>query len=190
MRNTIGLIGGLLLSAVLAGGASAQQFTMKISSPTINDVTQEWAKEFKAGVEARAGGRIKVEFYPASQLGQIPATVEGAAMGTIEVVAPATGFLVGLEPRFQVFDAPGLFADMAQGQKVLADKAVRARLATFGASKGLEPIAMWVHGPLMLVSHKAVHKTEDFKGQKIRVPRLPADDPTSAAGSADGRETI
>jgi C4-dicarboxylate-binding protein DctP len=143
---------------------------MKISSPTINDLTQEWAKEFKAGVDARSGGRIKIEFYPASQLGAIPATVEGTAMGTIEAVGPASGFLIGLEPRFQVFDAPGLFTDMAQAQRVFADPQVRARLATFGAVKGIEPIAIFAHGPLMLVSHKAIRRVEDFKGQKIRVP--------------------
>lgn len=152
------------------GGAAAQTFTMKLSSPTVNDVTQEWMKELKAGVEARSNGRIKVEIYPASQLGQIPATVEGAAMGTIEVTAPASGFIVGFEPRFQVLDAPGLFEDMAHAQRVFADPQVAARLATFGNSKGMEPIAIWPHGPLVLLSHKAIRKVDDFKGQKIRVP--------------------
>src|SRR5688572_18221506 len=71
--------------------AHAQTHTMKISSPTVNDLSQEWAKEFKAGIEARSGGKIKVEFYPANQLGPIPATVEGTAMGTIEAVVPASG---------------------------------------------------------------------------------------------------
>lgn len=170
MSNVFRLVCGLVLSCAISTSAVAQQFTMKISSPTINDVTQEWAKEFKAGLQARVGDRIKIEFYPASQLGQIPATVEGVTMGTIEAVAPASGFLIGLEPRFQVFDAPGLFADLAQAQRALADPAIRARLATFGSSKGIEPIAIWAHGPLMLVSHKAIRKVEDFKGQKIRVP--------------------
>jgi C4-dicarboxylate-binding protein DctP len=162
-----------LATALLAGlpaVASAQSFTMKLSSPTVNDTTQEWMKEFKAGVEARAGGRIKVEIYPANQLGQIPATVEGTALGTIEATAPASGFFVGFEPRFQVFDAPGLFQDMAHAQRVFADPQVRARLATFGNSKGMEPIAVLPHGPLMLLSHKAIRKVDDFKGQKIRVP--------------------
>ena len=36
-----------------------------------------------------AGGKIKVEIYPANQLGQIPATVEGVALGTIEAVSVA-----------------------------------------------------------------------------------------------------
>lgn len=162
-----------LLAAALIGltpmGASAQ-FTMKLSSPTVNDLSHEWMKEFKAGIEARTAGKIKVEIYPASQLGQIPATVEGTAMGTIEMVMPASGFLIGTEPRFQVFDAPGLFKDMAHAQRVFADDEVRKRLASFASAKGMEMIAAWPHGPIALLSHKAVRKVDDFKGQKIRVP--------------------
>ncbi len=111
MNRMLRAICGLVALVATAQSAPAQQFTMKISSPTVNDVMQEWARLFTAGVKARAGDKIKVEFYPANQLGQIPATVEGLAMGTIEVVGPASGFFIGLEPRFQVFDAPGLFKD-------------------------------------------------------------------------------
>ena len=161
-------IGAATLLSVTA--AQAQTHTMKISSPTVNDLSQEWAKEFKAGIEARAGGKIKVEFYPANQLGQIPATVEGTAMGTIEAVVPASGFFIGLEPRFQVFDAPGLFNDLPHAQRVFADPAVRKQLATLGNSKGIEPIAILAHGPLLLLSHKPIRAVADFKGQKIRVP--------------------
>jgi TRAP-type transport system periplasmic protein len=155
---------------LLAGVANAQQFTMKLSSPTINDAPHEWMKAFKAGVEQRSGGRIKVELYPASQLGQIPTTVDGVALGTIEFAMPAVGFLIGLEPRFQMFDAAGLFDSVEHGQKVLADPAVRARLASFGEAKGVEPLLMALNGPLMVVSHKPIRTVADFKGQKIRVP--------------------
>lgn len=161
-------IGVTALLSVTA--AQAQTHTMKISSPTVNDLSQEWAKEFKAGIEARSGGKIKVEYYPANQLGQIPATVEGTAMGTIEAVVPASGFFIGLEPRFQVFDAPGLFKDLPHAQRVFADPAVRKQLATLGNSKGVEPIAILAHGPLLLLSHKPIRAVADFKGQKIRVP--------------------
>src|SRR4051812_12300150 len=131
-----GLAAGLFL-VLATSAASAQQFTMKLSSPTVNDVVHEWMKAFKAGVEQRAGGRIKVEIYPANQLGQIPATVEGVALGTIEFTAPAVGFLIGLEPRFQVLDAAGLFDSVEHGQKVLTDPDIRRRLAGFGESKGV-----------------------------------------------------
>lgn len=159
-------LGALLFAA----SAHAQQYTMKLSTPTINDVTIEWMSAFKKGVESRSGGKIKVEIYPANQLGPIPRTVEGVALGTIEMTTPATGFFVGLEPRFVVFDAPGLFDDMRHAERVFADPEVRKRLATFGASKGVEPLITFVHGPLMLLSHKPVRTVADFAGQKIRVP--------------------
>jgi TRAP-type C4-dicarboxylate transport system substrate-binding protein len=160
----------LILAMLAFSPALAQTFTIKISSPTTNDITLEWMKAFKAGVETRAKGRIEVQMYPANQLGSIPQTVEGVAIGTIEVVAPATGFLIGLDPRFQIFDAAGLFDSMEHAQKVLSDPDVRKRLSTFGATKGVEIIAIYPHGPLMLLSHKPIRAAADFRGQKIRVP--------------------
>jgi len=161
---------GVAAACAFVAAAHAQQFTMRISSPTVNDATQEWAKVFKEGVEARSKGRIKVEFYPASQLGQIPATVEGVAMGTIQMSVPATGFLIGLEPRFAVFDAPGLFTSVEQGEKVLNDPEIRKRLSSFGAAKGVEPLITFLNGPLMVLAYKPIRTVADFKGQKIRVP--------------------
>ena len=170
-RTPVVNLAALLACAVLgASAAQAQQFTMKLSSPTINDVSHEWMKAFKTGVEGRTNGRVKVEIYPANQLGQIPRTVEGVVLGTIEFTAPAVGFFIGLEPRFQVLDAPGLFDSMEHGNRVFEDPEIRKRLATFGAGKGVEPLITFVHGPMGLVSHKAIRGLEDFKGQKIRVP--------------------
>jgi TRAP-type C4-dicarboxylate transport system substrate-binding protein len=156
--------------ALAAGSACAQQFTMKLSSPVINDVSHEWMKAMKAGVEGRTGGKVRVEVYPANQLGQLPATVEGVALGTIEVTMPAIGFLVGLEPRFQVLDAPGLFDSVEHAQRVFADPEVKKRLSTFGESKGIEPLVTFANGPMMLLTHKGVRSLGDFKGQKIRAP--------------------
>src|SRR3954452_16592281 len=165
-RLTIaGLVAGGLL-AVLP--ASAQQFTMKLSLPTINDVTYEYFKQIKAGIEQRSGGKIKVDIYPSNQLGQLPAVVEGVALGTIEAAASANGFWVSLEPRFQVLDAPGLFDDLVHGNKMLNDPDIRARMATWGADKGVEVLTHGLYSPLMILSHKAIRAVGDFQGQKIR----------------------
>lgn len=158
------------LAVALPLAAGAQSFTMKLSSPTINDTQHEYMKAFKAGVEARSGGRIKVEIYPANQLGQIPRTVEGVTMGTVELTAPAVGFFAGIEPRFEVLDMPGLFDDVRHAQRVFQDPEIRKRLSTFGAAKGIEPLYCFMNGPMMLVSNKGVRKLADLKGQKIRVP--------------------
>jgi C4-dicarboxylate-binding protein DctP len=160
---------GLLASGVLAAApAGAQQFTMKLSQPTINDVTYEYFKRIKAGIEQRSGGKIKVEIYPSNQLGQLPVVVEGVALGTIEAAASANGFWVSLEPRFQVLDAPGLFDDLIHGNKMLNDPDIRARMATWGADKGVEMLTPGLYSPLMILSHKAIRTIADFHGQKIR----------------------
>jgi TRAP-type transport system periplasmic protein len=172
MHSIIGRPAAVFAAAVaasmLATTASAQQFTMKLSSPTINDVTHEFYKTLKAGVEARAGGRLKLEIYPANQLGQLPAVVEGVALGTIEAGSAANGFWVSLEPRFQILDAPGLFDDVLHGYRVVNDPEIRKRLATFGADKGVEILAPSIYSPLMLLTHKGVRAVGDFQGQKIR----------------------
>ena len=160
----------ILTAGLLTTAASAQPFTMKISFPTINDVTHEFFKRFKAGVEQRSGGKIKAEIYPASQLGPIPAVVEGVALGTIEVGGAASGFFVSLEPRFQVFDAPGVFDDTQHAYKLLADPAIRARLATFGSNKGIELLVPGIFSQLAILTHKPARTVADFQGQKIRTP--------------------
>ncbi len=169
MRHTKSRIAALLATALLSGtAANAQQFTMKLSSPTINDSNHEWMKLFKAGVEERSKGKIKVEMYPANQLGQIPATVDGVALGTIEMTIPAIGFFIGIEPRFQTLETAGLFDSMAHGQKVFNDPAIRARMATFGEAKGVEPLFTMLHGELYIGAHKPIRSIEDFKGMKLR----------------------
>jgi TRAP-type C4-dicarboxylate transport system substrate-binding protein len=171
MRSLVGALGIALLLG--SASAAAQQFTMKVAAATINDVQHEWQKQFKAGVDARSGGRIKVELYPASQLGPIPRMVEGTALGTIECFVTATGFLVSLDPRFQVFDAAGLFDDAQQAKRVFTDENVRKRLFAYGQHKSLEPVAIFVHSPYALLSRKPVRRVEDLKALKIRTFSTP-----------------
>ena len=160
---------GLVLAAFAVAPAAAQRFTMKLSSPSAGDVTAEWMKALKAGVEARAGNRIRIEIHPAGRLGSIPATVEAVALGTIEATIPATGLLAGADPRFQVFDLPGIFDDLAHAQRVLADPEVVKLYSTFGQRNGVEALAVFAHGPSMVVSLKPIRSVADFSGQRLRV---------------------
>jgi len=159
-----------LAACALATSAWAQQFTMKLSCPTVNDMNVEYMKAMKAGIEPRSNGRIKVELYPANQLGQIPRTVEGVALGTIEMTLVASGFLVGMDPRYLVFDVAGLFDDMDHGNRVFQDPEIRKRLSNFSADKGIELLITYSANPNMVLSHKPIRSLADFKGQKIRVP--------------------
>jgi TRAP-type transport system periplasmic protein len=174
MKTIVGRFGAIVLGILavwsLTASASAQTYTMKMSLVTINDVTHEFYKTWKAGIDARSGGRLKVEIYPANQLGQIPAVIEGVALGTIEVGSAASGFFVSLEPRFQVMDGIGMFDDIQHSNRVFTDPEIRARLATWGADKGVEVLAPGTYGPMMVLAHKPVRGVADFQDQKIRTP--------------------
>ena len=92
----------LICAMTAAAPSLAADFTMKIASPApLNDkdALSAWFTAFEAGVETRSEGRIDVQLFPGGQLGPIPATVEGVAMGTIEVTVPIIGFLSSLDPR-------------------------------------------------------------------------------------------
>lgn len=161
------IVAGLLLSFDLA---MAQPYTLKIGSGTVSDTSQEWLRLFKAGVEQRSDGKIKVETYVASALGPNPRLVEGVALGTIEAGVPNTGFWVSLEPRFVVFDAVGIFDTPEQSVKVLQDPAIHKLISSYGTEKGVETISVFWHSPLAIIAKKPVRTIADFAGLKVRTP--------------------
>lgn len=165
----LGIIGVIASTGITV----AQTYTMKFTTPTLGDINVEWLKLFKDGVEARTKGSLKVELYPGSQLGSISQTIDGVLLGTIEAAFAPTGFLVGIEPRYQVFDAVGIFDDLAHGQRIFRDPAIHARLATLGAGKGVELLTILVHSPINVVSKRTIRTLADLKGMKIRTYATP-----------------
>jgi TRAP-type C4-dicarboxylate transport system substrate-binding protein len=166
----LALVASLLIAA---GTAGAQQHTMKLSTSTSGDALVEWLNTFAKGVNLSSGGKVKAEVYPASQLGPIPRTVEGVALGTIEMSLNASGFYEGLEPRFAVLNTPGLFDSLQHAYAVIHDPEIQRRVASFGSGKGVEALTLIVPSQYAILSHKAVNRLDDLKGQKIRVPGSP-----------------
>jgi TRAP-type C4-dicarboxylate transport system substrate-binding protein len=151
----------------------AQTHTMKMASATINDVQHEWLRRFEAEIKPKAGERLKVEIYPASQLGAIPRMVEGVTLGSIESFVTPFSFLVTLEPRYQIFDAIGVFRSPEHLCRVLADPGFRKRALALGEAKGLRGIGIFYNSPVIVLSKKPIRALGDFKGQKIRVFATP-----------------
>jgi C4-dicarboxylate-binding protein DctP len=184
-RNLITMAAGTLVATAMPVVNAQSPIVMKVASATVNDVIHHWMKTFKAGVEAKSGGRIKVDLYPASQLGAIPRMVEGTAMGTIECFVTASSFLTSLDPRFEIFDVPGLLTDTAHSAKVFKDAELRKMVFGYGGTRGLESISLFMHSPQNVVTRKPIRTLADFEGQKIRVLSTPIQiEPMKKLGAA------
>jgi len=165
--SALALASFLLIEGGLPGAAQAQS-VMKMASATINDVQHEWQKVFAEELAARVGDQVKVEIYPASQLGTIPRMVEGVLLGTIESFISPTAFLVGVEPKFKIFDAPGLFDSPEHLGRTIHDPDYRDRLETMALDKGVRVIGAIYNSPFVVLTKEPAPKLADLKGLKIR----------------------
>lgn len=159
------------VAGALAASATAQTApnVMKLSTATINDVQHEWMKRFAADVEKASKGRIKPEIYPASQLGAIPRQIEGTQFGSIQAWIGPPEFLTGVDSRYELLSAPGLFKNSEHASRTLNDPEFKAAFLALGANKGLKGIGLFLYGPLMFNTRTPVRTLADFEGLKIRV---------------------
>jgi TRAP-type transport system periplasmic protein len=168
---------GLSWLLALAFGVAATpglaQPVMKVGTATINDVQHEWANRFAARVAKQAPGKLKVEVYPAEQLGNNARMLEGLTIGTVEAVIGPPEFIVGVDPRFQIVGAPGLVKDIEHGARLTQDAKFREALFGFGEAKGIKGIGLVVYGGNTYATRKPVRSLADFQGMKIRVLASP-----------------
>jgi C4-dicarboxylate-binding protein DctP len=147
----------------------AQTFTAKIGGCTVNDPVHENIKLWKAELEKRAPGRIKVDVYPSCQLGSIPRMIEGVQLGTLELFSTPPANAVGIDPRYAVLDAPGLFKSLDHFHAAITHAKFRPEFFKLGTEKGMTVISNWADGATSYASTRPIRTLDDFKGRKIRV---------------------
>jgi TRAP-type transport system periplasmic protein len=100
----------LITIALALGGASAQR-VLKYThfQPGSDDQPKHAAAlAFKEYVEANTNGSIRVELYPASQLGDADTVLQGLQLGTIELGVVHDGPIAEFFPPIELISAPFL----------------------------------------------------------------------------------
>ncbi|WP_337876235.1 TRAP transporter substrate-binding protein [Elioraea sp.] len=172
LRRTL-LASALAAPAVMPSGrASAQTFTFRLhsfSSPTALDHTMHldrWAET----VGRESGGRIKVEVYPALQLGgQARDLVQQAEDGVVDVIWTVPGFSPGRFPGTEGLELPfvniGTSATMSPAAMEFAERHLAG--TEYRAFKIIS-----IHATDRAVVHttrRPIRTLEDFRGLRIRV---------------------
>jgi TRAP-type transport system periplasmic protein len=173
LARGLSIAGALALAmALLPGAARAQDrppIVMKISLAGFREALHQFALDYAALIEKDSGGRIKVEVYPASQLGSIPRQIEGTQFGAIQCVITPPEFYSGIDERFEVLAAPALVDGLAQAQRLTADPELLKLMLGLGADKGLHGVALFTSQPSSIIAKNAIRHLDDLKGKKLRV---------------------
>ncbi len=137
------------------------------------------AYTFAEQVEQLSGGTMKVELYPAAQLGDASSMLTQVEAGTLESCMSISNgqFATSYYPDLGFLDIPYLF-DSAQEAYDLLDpegdffKELQADIA---AKTGIRPLVFFNEGLRHITNSKReIRKPEDLKGLKIRTMNVAA----------------
>jgi C4-dicarboxylate-binding protein DctP len=132
------------------------------------------AVAFKEHVEKATNGSLKVEIYPAGQLGTAQQMMEGLRLGTVELAVVHDGGIPGVYKTFNIFGLPFLFDDHAHAYRVL-DGAFGKELAEDMRKKTGIRLAAYADNGIrhFTNSKRPIKSPEDMKGLKMRVQPSP-----------------
>ena len=126
-------------------------------------------KKFAELVQAKSGGKIKVQLFYNSSLGTDQAVVTAIQGGTVEMAVMNSGILASLAKELAIFDFPFLFANEKESDAIV-DGPVGKKMHMLLEEKGVVGLAYWELGYRQMTNSKrALNKVEDIDGLKLRV---------------------
>jgi TRAP-type C4-dicarboxylate transport system substrate-binding protein len=187
---SFGLKRGIVLAAAtalcLAGPAGAQTVELKLShflppNHTFHKFALAWGEQ----LEKESGGKLKLQIYPATQLGGgANRQFDSARNGVVDIAISTHGATPGRYPMTELVSLP--FAAPASGA---TSEAMSRRLTELSGKylapehQGLRILFMAVTSPLKIHSVAPILKVEDLKGKKIRFQGIQLKNVMDAVGA-------
>ena len=165
-------IAGLLLTLPVAPAARAAELKAGYSLPRDSHYGDA-AEAMSKTLSELTGGKYTLKAYPANALGGEREMVEGAQLGTVDLVITSTGPVGNFVPETLITDIPFLFKSYEHAHAVLDGPIGQGILDDF-PKKGLVALAWGENGFRNLTnSVRPVKEPEDAKGLKIRTMENP-----------------
>ena len=165
-----GLALGLAAAALSVQAQDVQERVIKFGHLNNADHPVSFGvKRFGELVAAKSGGKLKVQEFPASTLGNELQQQSALQGGVQEMSAPATTSLAGIVKEFGLVDFPFAVANYAQADALLDGPLGQALIAKL-PEKGLVALGYWDLGFRNVTNSKRpIAKAEDLDGLKVRV---------------------
>ncbi len=159
----------------IASANAAEFEEMKLSlahSAAASHAHNQAALLFKQKVEDATAGKVKVEVYPASELGDQPSLIDQCVNGgDVDLVIASQSNLATYLPKINALSAPFLFKDYDQAHKVIDEYVMPWLNDDMVENMNVQPLSMFDYGFRHVTTKDiVVTKADDLKGVKIRVP--------------------
>lgn len=154
-----------------AGDAPQEKIVLKLGHTGAPDHPYQKASEmFAQIVSDKTDGMVEVQVFPADQLGKQKELVEGAQLGTVDMVLTSDVLLSGFEPKMGALNLPFLFEDYDAVVKALNGEA-GDELSDLLYAKNLKVVGWWENGFRHITNSRGPIETPaDLEGLKVRTP--------------------
>ncbi|MFL5422963.1 MAG: TRAP transporter substrate-binding protein [Myxococcales bacterium] len=163
------LAAAILLCAVTP--ASAQTTELKlghVGSP--GSLFALSADEFARRVKEKTKGKVVVQVFGSSQLGDDTEMMQKVKLGTLDMTVPST-VMSSLVGAYGLFEMPYLVRDR-EHMKRIEKEIVWPTLAPLAEKSGYKVLAVWENGFRQITNNAHPIKVpEDLRGIKLRVPK-------------------
>ena len=164
------LLTAVAMSAmVMANIAFADPIVIKFSHVVAENTPKgQMANKFKALVDERLAGKVKVEVFPNSQLFGDNKVLEAMLLGDVQMAAPSLSKFKRYTKKLQLFDLPFLFNDLKAVEK-FQQSADGQKLLHATEKKGIIGLGYLHNGMKQLSASKPLRVPADAKKLKFRI---------------------
>ena len=166
----------LVICALLFLGISvfAQEFTLKCGSiEAVGGIEYQTMQWVIGEINQRSEGRIKIDYYPASQLGSTNEQIDAVITGSLDLLAMAGNIMGNIHKDYTIDSLPFVFRDQQHRIAYQNSELNKERQEILLKEIGLRIIVdNWFTKQHVLVSTRPILKPEDFEGFKMRVPEV------------------
>jgi len=142
-------------------------------SAPVTDARHAGAIAFKEYVEDTSGGKVKVDLYPAGQLGDTRSLVEATQTGGIQICMVPPAIAAAFNPLLAITDVPYLFpSNLDKATEIVKGPAGQALLDTM-RDYDMVGLTLFVDLYKAFTANKPLLSPDDIKGLKFRVMPSP-----------------